>query len=271
LLTQDTLFDFEVIVGDDCSTDNTSAIVDRIAASDKRVRVLRPSANIGVTQNLLSVHNAALGEYVAHLDGDDFAAAGKLARQAAVLDGDPTLALCGHRMIYVYEDGADAGASFPASLPGRFDLRKLIRCGMPVMASSIMYRREARTLRSSLQEIFDWYLYTDIMRKGDGAFLPEILGGYRVNRKSLTSTLGFAKMQERMLRLYVMRLAEWPQYKADFFARVVMTGLAAISMGAPITSLHRQLIRRTFSPFAVAELVDGALWLLTNRRAMVSR
>lgn len=271
LLSQDTAFDFEVVVGDDCSTDRTSAIIDDIAASDRRVRVLRPNRNIGANENFFVVHNAAKGDYVAHLDGDDFAEPGKLARQAAVLDSDPTLALCGHRMAYFYENGESAGAVFPATLPTRFDLRKLIRCGMPVMASSIMYRQEARTLRAPPREIFDWYLYLDILRQGDGAFLPDVLGGYRVNRQSITSTLGFAKMQAQMLQLYEQRLLEMPQYRADFFARLVMAGLGAVAMRAPVTAHHWQLLGRTFSPLAVPELLDGAHWLITNRKAMMSR
>ena len=271
ILSQEVDFSLEVVVSDDCSTDGTGAIVDRIAGSDARVKVLRRSQNIGATRNFLEVHNAAQGEYVAHLDGDDFALPGKLARQAAVLDADPKLALCGHRMRYVFENEAELGASFPSRLSPRFNLSKVIRCGMPVMSSSIMYRREALTLRSADFELLDWYIYCNILGKGDGAFIPEDLGVYRINANSMTSALGFAALQNRMMTLYERKWTEAPRYKSDFFASFVMAAIAALRRGAPITPQHLRMLRRTFSPFAIGEMADAALWVVTNRKTLSSR
>jgi hypothetical protein len=64
-----TLQDFELIITDDCSTDETGAILDSIG--DPRVRVLRNSENVGVVQSRNRCLAAARGQYVAMLDHDD--------------------------------------------------------------------------------------------------------------------------------------------------------------------------------------------------------
>lgn len=268
LLQQEADFDFELIVGDDCSTDGTSARVDAIATSDSRVRVLRPSRNIGATQNLLAVHNAAQAPYIAHLDGDDVALPGKLARQAAILDDNANLMLCGHKMRVVDESGAETGGEFPARLGATFDLSKIIRCGMPVLASSIMYRAEARSLRHSDFEIFDWYLYTDILKRGGGAYISDVLGSYRVNSTSLTSSLAVAGMQERMLRLYALRYLDARSLRGDFFAWAVSAAWTSFRNRAAITKTHWRFLAETATISAVPSLADAAFWILQNRRAM---
>lgn len=270
-LGQKTDFQFEVIVGDDCSTDRSSSIIDHIATLDGRIRILRHEKNIGATQNFLAVHNAARGQYVAYIDGDDYMLDGKLARQAAVLDADPSLALVGHRLRYVHEDGAEFGASFPIVLAPRFDLSKVIRCGLTVMSSSIMYRRDALTLQAADFELLDWYIYTNILSQGDGAFIPEDLGVYRLNASSMTSTMGFAALQARMMSLYERRWNEARQYKSDFFASSVMAALSALRRGAPLTAQHWRLLATTFSPSAIPKIVDAALWIVNNQKSLSSR
>jgi glycosyltransferase involved in cell wall biosynthesis len=268
LLAQKTDFEFEVIVGDDCSTDGTSKIVDELAGEDARLRVLRPKRNIGVTQNLLAVHNAARGAYIAHLDGDDLADPGKLVAQVKILDANSDLALCGHRMRVVDEHGQPTGGVYPAKLSASFGIGKLIRCGLPVLASSIMYRSEARTLRSLDYELFDWLLYTDIMKRGDGGFIPEVLGSYRVNPSSLTASLAVSGMVARMLELYERRFQELPQYRADFFTWALFAVYTAVAYKAPVTAAHRRFLAKTFTPTALPALIDAALWNIENGKTM---
>lgn len=218
VLQQDIAFDVEIIVGDDCSTDGTGAIVDELAASDSRVRVHRPASNIGVTRNLLSVHRAARGEYVVHLDGDDFAYPGKISAQAAMLDENPHYAMCGHRMEVIDEGGAPTGNFYPYHLPVKFGLDKIIRCGMPIIASSVMYRKSSRSIENVDFEIFDWFFYTDIMTRGEAGYLDDALGAYRLNHGSLTSKLKLSGMMARMVDLYRSR-----KHRYEFAEAAVVT------------------------------------------------
>ena len=83
-------FPIEIIIGDDCSQDATLSIVERYAAEDSRIRVLRAERNEGMHLNYRRTLLAARGRWVALCDGDDFWSDDeKLARQIAALDASP--------------------------------------------------------------------------------------------------------------------------------------------------------------------------------------
>jgi glycosyltransferase involved in cell wall biosynthesis len=84
---EQTIRDFEIVVVDDGSKDDTLAVAETIAASDSRVRVIsQPNGGAAAARN--AGIKAAIGKYVAFLDADDLWLAHKLERQLAVLDSE---------------------------------------------------------------------------------------------------------------------------------------------------------------------------------------
>ena len=71
-LCNQTLKDIEILVCDDCSTDGTLDIVKSVAEKDSRVKILAKDKNQGTLLNRKSGVDAATGEYVMFLDGDDY-------------------------------------------------------------------------------------------------------------------------------------------------------------------------------------------------------
>ena len=69
-----TLKDVEIVVVDDCSTDKTGALVESLAALDRRIRVIRHAENKSVMIARKTGVDAATGEYILFLDGDDMLA-----------------------------------------------------------------------------------------------------------------------------------------------------------------------------------------------------
>ena len=86
-----TLADFELIIVDDGSTDDTASVLARL--DDRRVRTRR-TANRGVSAARNAGLDMARGEFVAFLDADDLWEPQKLARQVAIMDSEPEVALC---------------------------------------------------------------------------------------------------------------------------------------------------------------------------------
>src|SRR5689334_18333358 len=79
--------ELEVLVGDDCSADETRQIIGRYA--EEHPGLIHPvfhQSNIGGTQNYQSLIRRASGSYIAHLDGDDYWLPGKLAEQVSFLE-----------------------------------------------------------------------------------------------------------------------------------------------------------------------------------------
>lgn len=99
LVVQETDFPFEIIVGEDCSTDNTRAIVEDFAQRYPSLIVKNyHKENVGPTRNMMSTYELAKGEYIAHIDGDDIALPGKLLKQSKYLDDNPECAILWSRM-----------------------------------------------------------------------------------------------------------------------------------------------------------------------------
>ena len=106
IIDQETNFDFEVIVGDDCSTDGTRTIVQEfVERYPSIIKTIVQEKNTGGSKNNLDVHAAAIGKYVAHVDGDDYTLPGKLQLQANVLDADLMCTAVWHRVDYFNDMG----------------------------------------------------------------------------------------------------------------------------------------------------------------------
>jgi glycosyltransferase involved in cell wall biosynthesis len=107
-LAQRTSFPFEIVLGEDCSTDGTRDVAQRIAAKyPDRVRLLLRETNLGLTRNTAATLSDCRGEYIAILEGDDFwIDPNKLQRQADYLDANPDCAWCFTRARVVDDKGA---------------------------------------------------------------------------------------------------------------------------------------------------------------------
>lgn len=176
IVDQKTNFDFEVIVGDDCSNDETSAIVMEFA--DRHQGLVKPilhKKNIGATRNFFSVHGAAVGEYIAHIDGDDYTLQGKLQAQADVLDSFSNVALSVHAVAI---DGTDRIIGNEKVLPEFGAINDLLFFGTYFVNSSVMYRK-VNQLRYNGVDLVDYYCHIEHASKGNIHLIKKPLGVYR--------------------------------------------------------------------------------------------
>lgn len=234
IVDQETDFDFEVIVGDDCSTDGTRAIVQEFA--DKYLGLVKPifhEKNIGPTPNYFSVHKSAKGKYVAHVDGDDYALPGKLQAQVDVLDSHPNVSFSVHAVKVVDSERIMGNAE---NLPEIGTLNDLLSLGCYFVHSSTMYRRENQ-FNHGVEDIVDYYYFIEHASKGDIFLIKKPLGVYRWHPEGISSRKDFRESIERC-------------YEAAY--------LRAIELGAsPIIVKKAQMAQRKW--FALKRLLEGDL------------
>jgi glycosyltransferase involved in cell wall biosynthesis len=189
LIDQDFDEPYEIVVSDDHSPDGTAEIVRSfVTAHPGLIRFLESERNLGPFGNYLKVHSAALGEYVAHMDGDDLAFPAKLRTQVQFLDTHPQCTVSWHRMRFF--DGAntlDHPPSNPEFVGTPYYLADTYLLGPVGPHSSTMYRRENFDAGRFMGKCDDWFMSVLYMRDGYGLMLDEVLGAYRIHLDSMSS------------------------------------------------------------------------------------
>jgi len=140
-LEQETDFDYEIVIGEDCSQDRTLDVVVELAQEfPDRIKLLPTSENLGARRNFVRTIQACKGDYVAVLDGDDYwTSPKKLQTSADFLDRHSECSLCFHSVVLLYENGDEV----PLHPPWRkeiYTIHDLIQRNF-IMSCSPMVRR----------------------------------------------------------------------------------------------------------------------------------
>ena len=209
-LAAQTLGDFEVLVVDDCSTDDTRAVVRRWP--DRRVRLIEAPVNGGPVRARNLAFAEARGTYIAGLDQDDICLPDRFARQVAYLDAHPaTVLVAADATVF---EGPKERASQQAANSNPALIRWLLHIRNPLVWSTTMTRGSvARTLEPFTNpdclyaEDFD--LYHRLLAHGDIARIDAPLLRYRdhpgsaSNRYRTTMLASGGGVLERAWRPYL--------------------------------------------------------------------
>lgn len=183
-------FEFEVVVADDLSTDRTREIAAEFAAQHPgRMRLLMPATKIGAVATFVSLHDAARGEYIAHIDGDDMMLPGRLQAQADFLDAHPECVMVGHDMRIVSRaSGEVISESFAGRpIPAVTDTEFLLRNGCFFAHSSKTYRRSANATWDRSEPVVDFFLHVAHSLQGKVGYIDRVLGVYRRGAGSISN------------------------------------------------------------------------------------
>ena len=260
LVDQVTNFQYEIIVGEDCSTDGTRAIVEAFAHRyPDKVRPILHEKNLGGTGNYLNIIAKVRGEYISYMDGDDYALPGKLQAQADHLDLHPECAVIWHRMKVldgktgrIVDDLIDV-----ALLPkDGFNQQDLLRIGSVACHSSKMYRATANKIDYPFNEFLDYSCAVENLRFGKGQYIDNFLGVYRANIGIMQSG---DKIRFLLLNHLDWFLQKYPQYAKDTSAHVVRLFIGDLVK-------RRKTLKKSFKVFLKSEIIFGALRLLLIRK-----
>ncbi len=191
ILAQKVNFDYEIVVGEDCSTDRTRDILMEFHRRfpDKIVPLLRDK-NLGPMNNLVATLAACRGRYLGLLEGDDYwTCEHKLQRQVDFLDAHPDHAICCHRVQVLDEMGTSHASVLPGRPPGSYTLEDLLQ-GNFIMSCTVVYRRDLSVeLPSWFRKVnpSDWPLMALAARSGKISLMDEVMAVYRVHSGGMWS------------------------------------------------------------------------------------
>ena len=144
VLMQETDFEYELVIANDCSPDNTDAIIKHYQnnhPNGKRINYINRTVNVGMHENYVDAYNKCSGKYIALCDGDDyFIDQRKLQMEVDILENDNNCSM-------VYTDSTDLYdeerfVPTPADDPDLVDFKYLLKRGWFIRTATIVYRKD---------------------------------------------------------------------------------------------------------------------------------
>jgi glycosyltransferase involved in cell wall biosynthesis len=183
--------DFEFLIFDDGSTDESRALLERCASDDVRVK-LTLGEHRGYTSCLRQGVDAARGRYVARMDADDVSLPNRLARQVQFMDQHPECVAVGGQAVRIDADGDALCLQRVPETHERIDERHMRRFGGQIMHPNVMMRtqtlRQIGNYRPEFEPAEDLDLFLRLAEVGRLANLGEVTLKYRMHLKSVTHT-----------------------------------------------------------------------------------
>ena len=213
-----TFSDFEFLIVDDASDDNSLEIVRGHAKKDDRIKIIANKKNIGLTRSLIHAIETAEGEYIARQDCDDISAPQRLEKQLAFLEQNPDYGAVGTHAVKIDESGR---VIRKAIVPGPWMIIKyLLRFRNCFFHGSMMFSKADYILAGGYREFisagqdYDFFLRLSKVRKIRN--LPEYLYSWRRSETSISSSKTATQYKMGALALYGFRYNDPLNVPDDF-------------------------------------------------------
>lgn len=198
VLMQQTEHPYEIIIGEDCSTDETRAIVVGLAHRHPELIKLRLARrNKGAKKNFVGTLGDCRGKYVVILEGDDYwSSPNKLQKQVDALNARSDWAICFHPAEYLYEDGSIGPALLPDGwTKSEAKLTDLLASNFIPTSGAMFRNRLCWPLPDWFMEsaLGDWPLHILNAAHGKIGYLPEPMSVYRIHSQGMWTSQDLGK------------------------------------------------------------------------------
>jgi glycosyltransferase involved in cell wall biosynthesis len=222
ILLQDYLH-LEIVVIDDCSTDDTYRILIDYQLKDSRIILSQNKQNLGYTRNFEKAIMHCSGQYIALADQDDVWETNKISEMVKVMDGN---LLVYHDSDFIDDQDRRIGADSMASRSRMYDGESslpfiLYNC---VSGHASLFDRKLLGYVLPFQEGFyhDWWIAYVAFNVGRVKFLNKVLVHYRQHQQNVTDVLEIRKRKKRRRRSATGKLKrmsvdlDFLRYRAGF-------------------------------------------------------
>ena len=183
VLMQKTMFPFEIIISDDCSTDGSKDILtDYVRCYPGMIRLLESESNIGGPRNLRKVIEASDAKYVTCLDGDDYYMDSyKLQKQVEFLEDNEKYAACFHNVMNLDDKTSEKSLFLPLDFSNVVNASDVISKPWFLPIHSVMMRREFIFFPDWYEKVMndDYVVNLSVVMNGPYYYMPDIMAAYR--------------------------------------------------------------------------------------------
>lgn len=179
-----TFTDWEMIISDDCSTDNTKEVIAPYLASDSRIKYICNDKNSGAAITRNNALRIASGRWIAFLDSDDLWLPEKLEMQISFMETND-YAFTYHEYSEISEDGEDLGVTVSGiKRVGKFGM---YACCWPGCLSVMYDQKKIGVIQiNDIRKNNDTAMWLKVIQKSNCYLLKETLAKYRRRKGSIT-------------------------------------------------------------------------------------
>jgi len=223
-----TCVDWELILCDDGSSDNTYEIANKyVQLYPVKIKLLKNPVNIGLNATLNRCLEVASGAYIARMDGDDLCSSERFEEELCCLEINPDIAIVSTDMEFFDETGTWGKISHP-----EYPQPKDFLHGSPFCHAPCMVRKEAYdavggySVDKKLLRVEDYHLWIKMYAKGfRGKNISKPLYKMRDDRNAYNRRKFRYRINEAYVRLLAVKELGLPFYTAVYALRPILVGL----------------------------------------------
>ncbi|QBZ97890.1 glycosyltransferase [Flavobacterium sangjuense] len=244
VLMQETDFEYDLIISDDCSPDTTSQIVNEIIANHPKghiIKYFRHEKNLGMQENSFFALQQCKGKYVALCEGDDFwTDKTKLQKQIDFLEKNPELSFCFHKAFRFDSENESLNKVYPQNL-NKTILNEEDFFAIPTIpTASVVFFNDIK-FPKLLHSHPDMLLYATLLSKGNAGFIDEQMSSYRLYSHGISNRYSENWYLER--RINELNIEK----KYPDFSSKVRAQIAKIHINHVLLYLNRNRGKLTFA------------------------
>jgi len=258
VLMQKTNFDFELVIGEDSSTDSTRLICEEYKNQEIQVRLLSPESNLGVMPNFIRTLQACTGKYIALCEGDDYWIDPlKLQKQVDFLEANTNVPFCFHNAKTHFID-TNIVEDFNKKLQtGYFATKDLLLKEWFIPTASLLIQKFylPNPFPDWFSKVYsgDFALELLLSTKGDFYYIDEKMSIYRknaLNSLSANQTTSYNHLLKKVILLQNFSKSQTIRIKLDVIYALFITRLqifrAKIYLNIPLTIVIKDQFKRIF-------------------------
>lgn len=239
--------DLELVIVDDCSTDNSRKIIQAYRAKDARVRAFFHEKNLGIARTVKDCLDAAAGEFVSFIGSDDLWVEFKLEKQLSLLKKNEDNVVWSEGDI-IDADGAPTGVTFTQmhaaeSRPKSGRIFNELLCDNYIFGQSLLFKKafcDHMDFNGSLKYLSDYQLMVNLAYDHNFLFIPQSLAKYRIHGQNTISRDREGWLKDRVrLRSYFLE-----QYGNSMSNR--LKGHLYLRIGEALSGLQHRALAKQF-------------------------
>ncbi len=219
-ILQQSFTNFEFIIINDASTDNTRQIL--ASYHDHRIRIINHNFCQGLTKSLNQAIRHAKSEYLARMDADDIASKERLRTQIEYLESHPKIAACGTAVTLIDKQNRKIGIKHLPSTVNK--IHQVMLRYNPFVHPSMMLRREIfvdiNGYDESLNGAEDYDLWLRMASKYELININKPLLNYRINPQGVSwANLKHTELQALKARIKALRYYGYPWWQIIYLIK----------------------------------------------------